>query len=66
MRSSGGRVLLHVDSMSVTSKWYWRNWLFVEATGCPQKKISANVSRPLKSRYVLVVLVRCKPCTSVV
>lgn len=41
-------------SISVTSKKYCRNWLFVEATCLPQSSIEVNVSSPLKRRWVEV------------
>lgn len=43
-----------LDNISETSKLYWRNWLLVEATCCPQKSILVKVSRPLKSSHVFV------------
>lgn len=39
-----------------TSNQYWRNWLFVLATCCPQKEMLVKVSRPLNSSHVLLAL----------
>jgi len=35
-----------------TSKWYWRNWLLVDATCWLQREMEVKVSRPLKRRCV--------------
>ena len=39
-----------------TSKWYWRNWLFVDATCCSQKWMLLKVSNPLNRSHVWVLL----------
>jgi hypothetical protein len=37
--------------MEVTSKWYWRNWLLVEATCLPHRDMLVKVSSPLNSNH---------------